>query len=55
VFGTLEAVKQGLAKRGWQINTSFVEHLNLDFRPHVAEIGRRVNTVCKHEAGLRQQ
>jgi hypothetical protein len=29
--------------------------LNLDFRPHVAAIGRRVNTVCKHDAGLRQQ
>ena len=22
---------------------------------HVAAIGRRVNTLCKHEAGLRQQ
>ena len=29
--------------------------LNLDFRLHVAAIGRRVNTLCKHEAGLRQQ
>ena len=29
--------------------------LNLDFRQHVAAIGRRVNTLCKHEAGLRQQ
>ena len=55
VFGTWEAVRQGLAKRGWQINTSFVERLNLDFRQHVAAIGRRVNTVCKQEAGLRQQ
>jgi hypothetical protein len=34
---------------------AFVERLNLDFRQHVAAIGRRVNTVCKHEAGLRQQ
>jgi hypothetical protein len=24
-------------------------------RQHVAAIGRRGNTVCKHEAGLRQQ
>ena len=55
VFGTLEAVKQVLAKRGWQMNTAFVERLNLDLRQHVAAIGRRVNTVCKHEAGLRQQ
>jgi IS1 family transposase len=55
VFGTLEALQQVLAKRGWQINTSFVERLNLDVRQHVAAIGRRVNTVCKHEGGLRQQ
>ena len=44
-----------LAKRGWTINTSFVERLNLDFRQHVAAIGRRVNTLCKHEAGLHHQ
>jgi hypothetical protein len=44
-----------LAKRGRKINSAFVERLNLDFRQHVAEIGRRVNTLCKHEAGLRQQ
>src|SRR2546428_3110895 len=44
-----------LAKRGWKINTAFVERLNLDFRQHVAAMGRRVNTLCKQEAGLRQQ
>jgi IS1 family transposase len=55
VFGTCEAVKQVLAKHGWQINPSFIERLNLDFRQHVAAIGRRVNTTCKHEVGLRQQ
>src|SRR5262249_33242656 len=31
----------------------FAERLNLDFRQHVAAIGRRVNTLCKREAGLR--
>jgi len=55
VFGTREAIERILTKRGWRINTSFVERLNLDLRQHVAAIGRRVNTVCKHEAGLRQQ
>jgi len=55
VFGTGEVIKLILAKRGWKINTSFVERLNLDVRQHVAAIGRRVNTLCKHEAGLRQQ
>jgi IS1 family transposase/transposase-like protein len=55
VFGTRETIERILAKRGWTINTSFIERLNLDFRQHVAAIGRRVNTLCKHEAGLRQQ
>jgi hypothetical protein len=55
VFGTLKTVQEVLAKRGWQINTAFVERLNLDFPQHIAAIGRRVNTLCKHEAGLRQQ
>jgi IS1 family transposase len=55
VFGTLDRVKQVLAACSWQINTAFVERLNLDIRQHVAAVGRRVNTLCKHEAGLRQQ
>jgi IS1 family transposase len=55
IFGARETIHQLLAKRGWKINTSFAERLNLDFRQHVAAIGRRVNTLCKHEAGLRQQ
>ena len=55
VFGTLEAAQQVLAACGWQINTAFVERLNLSLRQHVAAIGRRVSTLCKHEEGLRQQ
>jgi IS1 family transposase len=55
VFGTLEAVEQVLATCGWQINTSFVERLNLDIRQHVAALGRRVATLCKGEGGVRQQ
>src|SRR4030095_16924747 len=55
VFGTLEAVQQVLAACGWQINTAFVERLNLDIRQHVAAVGRRVSTRCKGEDGLRQQ
>src|SRR5438128_5383771 len=45
VFGTLEAVQQVLAACGWQINTAFVERLNLSLREHVAAIGRRVSTL----------
>jgi len=55
VFGTLDRVNHVLAACGWQINTAFVERLNLDLRQHVAAVGRRVATLCKQEAGLRQQ
>src|SRR6266581_814500 len=34
VFGTLEAVQQVLAACGWQINTAFIERLNLSMRQH---------------------
>src|SRR5262245_45117741 len=47
VFGTLEAVKQVLVPLGLQINTSFVERVNLSIRHHVAAIGRRVSTLGK--------
>jgi IS1 family transposase len=55
VFGTLERVTEVLVACGWQINTAFIERLNLSIRQHVAAVGRRVTTLCKHEAGLRQQ
>jgi len=55
VFGTVEAVHQVLAAHGWQINTAFIERLNLSMRQHVAAVGRRVTTLCKGEDGLRQQ
>ena len=55
VFGTLAKVTQVLAQAGWQINTAFIERVNLSIRQHVAAVGRRVITLCKHEAGLRQQ
>jgi len=54
VFGTLEAINDVLAPYGWHINTAFVERLNLSIRQHVAAVGRRVSTLCKGEAGLRQ-
>ena len=55
VFGTLEAVQQVLAARGWQMNTAFIERVNLSIRQHVAAVGRRVTTLCKGEDGMRQQ
>jgi IS1 family transposase len=55
VFGTRLAIEEVLATCGWTINTAFVERLNLDIRQRVAAIGRRVNTLCQGEAGLRDQ
>src|SRR5262247_2858579 len=55
VFGTRLGIEQVLARCGWTINTAFVERLNLDLRQRVAAIGRRVNTLCQGEAGLRDQ
>jgi len=55
VFGTMEGVKHVLAAGGWQINTAFVERVNLAIRQHVAAVGRRVTTLCKSEDGIRQQ
>jgi hypothetical protein len=55
VFGTLVGIQQVLATHGWRINTAFIERANLAIRQHVAAVGRRVLTLCKHEVGLRQQ
>jgi IS1 family transposase len=55
VFGSLEAVNAVLAPLGCQINTAFVERLNLTIRQHIAAVGRRVSTLCKGEDGLQQQ
>jgi len=55
MFGTLERVNAVLAACGWQINTAFVERLNLTIRQHVAAVGRRVSTLCKGEDGVRHQ
>jgi IS1 family transposase len=55
VFGTMERVQQVLSACGRKINTAFVERLNLDIRQRVAAVGRRVNTLCQGEDGLRQQ
>src|SRR2546427_9597737 len=46
VFGTLDAVQQVLAACRWQINTDFVERINLTIRQHIAAVGRRVSTLC---------
>jgi IS1 family transposase len=54
VFGTQAAVDQVLAVCGWQINTAFVERLNLSLRQRVAAMRRRSATPCKSADGLGQ-
>ena len=55
IFGSLERIKLRLAAHGWQINTAFIERLNLNIRQHVSGLGRRVLRLAKSSAGLRQQ
>ena len=55
VCGTRVAIEQIGAQCGWTINTAFVARLNRDTRQRVAAIGRRGNTLCQGEAGLREQ
>jgi len=54
VFATKTAVAQVLAACGWQINTAFVERLNLSLRQRVAAMRRCSATSCKGEDGLGQ-
>jgi len=54
VFGTKAAVDQVLLACGWQINTSFIERLNLSLRQRVAAIRRRSASSCQSETGLTQ-
>jgi hypothetical protein len=51
----LDLVQQVLSVCGRKINTAFIERLNLDIRQRVAAVGRRVNTLCQGEMGLRDQ
>jgi IS1 family transposase len=55
VCGTCEAVQQVLAACGWQIDTSFVERLNLTLRQRVVAIRRRSASPCKSGDGLSHQ
>src|SRR5215831_8491458 len=55
VFGTLASVNQVLVATGWQINTAFIERVNLTIRQHVTAVGRRVITLCKSAEGVHHQ
>ena len=48
-------MEQVLATCGWQINTAFVERLNLSLRQRVAAMGRCSATPCKSADRFGQQ
>jgi IS1 family transposase len=48
-FGNWAGVNRVLAATDWQINTAFIERVNLTIRQHVAAVGRRVITSCQGE------
>ena len=52
VFGAHERITQTLERLGWQINTAFVERLNLTLRQHIAALGRRTSHLAKSQLGL---
>lgn len=54
VFGPLAAVNEGQSPLGGQSNTACIARLTLDIRQRVAAGGRRGNTLCQGEEGLRQ-
>ena len=55
VFGTLEAVEQVLAACGWQINTAFVERLNLDSRAACGGSRAACHHAVQGKDGMRHQ
>jgi IS1 family transposase/transposase-like protein len=53
VFGTLAGVNRVLATTGWQINTAFIERLNLTIRQHVAAVCRRLSKKGSSANGIK--
>lgn len=52
IFGSSERITHTLERLGWQINTAFVERLNLTRRQHIAALARRTNHLAKSQLGL---
>jgi IS1 family transposase len=57
VYGSLSKVQAVFETSGvgQQINTAFIERLNLTIRQHVAALGRKVSSFAKTEPGLGHQ
>ena len=52
VFGTAQAIPHVLDQPAWQINTAFVERLNLTLRQHISALARRTRHLAKSQLGL---
>ena len=52
VFGCHETIQQTLETYAWQINTAFIERLNLTLRQHVWALARRTSQLAKTQLGL---
>jgi IS1 family transposase len=55
VFGDRPQVQGVLDRRGWKLNTAFVERLNLTLRHHIPALGRRVIQRAHSSPGLAHQ
>jgi hypothetical protein len=52
VFGCHETIQQTLETYAWQINTAFIERLNLTLRQHVWALAQRTSHLAKTQLGL---
>jgi len=55
VYGSLAMVKWILSQAGVNINTAFIERLNLSIRQHISALGRKVISLAKTQSGLTAQ
>jgi IS1 family transposase len=55
VYGSLAMAKGILSQAGVNINTAFIERLNLSIRQHISALGRKVISLAKTQSGLTAQ
>ncbi len=55
VYGSLAMVKSILSQAGVNINTAFIERLNLSIRQHISALGPKVISLAKTQPGLTAQ
>ena len=55
VFGCAETITTILSSAGHEIDTAFIERVNLTLRAHIPALGRKVSSFAKTITGLAQQ